>query len=810
MAKTIKITRTTLTGLPRSAQRRERGMNAVTIAAVAATGGASEGDGDGHKHSNLADLNRLGIDGKTIKVDNAGARVEYADQSDYATELDDDSPTRADFISAKDDDVAEGEITFSKGFKVGPEGYVDSTSNAHFVSVDAQGHSGDLYDLGTFIAGISGGRFWINAQKQTHLECDIVTVRDRLQAREIEVQEVTHVGGAQLISPAGARCAEVKEDGANYALFFEAEEGGVRYGNQFRPGDLIFCQVFDAGNGGTRRWWRRCLSVGDDDGGGRNYVVVSGTDCEAGSDVPQAGDAVVCLGSVTDADRQHAIALASYGSGAPLIVQLTGINSYNIGADNICTLISPQGNIFRGSFVATTGKNIEDIIKDSSDAIKLLVEGAGINLTKQTITLDADHLYFRRSDGTLVGMFEDGKFKTEFIDAANLIARRLIAGDENGQRVEIDPDTKTVTIADASGDARTILSGDIYYTVAAVFGQGTSGSITFDPASHTGKDSKPNLTNPADCSEVGSLSLGDFQTDGPTTITFSGGLVNVNVQALHDLTPTTGSGTSTATFPANIHASITAEVSLVEYTDATRGTKRRSISLGKTSAASTSAVDHQTVIDMGVINVEGKRVRLNAGGYYSIVVTYSMAYCGNGSQATVSANEFAATYVNDLSTSFYYANGWTVGSNANNYASVYSDDQGRINVEAETNGYGIKVTPVGIYTKHHGGAWLPMEHKLFHGYIVPNTAGVQMYGVQSFGGTPTAERIGVGEYILRFPPEWIALGLSNCDLRVCIAPLRTGLSFGSCYMDPTPTNLRIYAAVNGVAADCNFLLTLTI
>ena len=87
---------------------------------------------EGHTHANKADLDKLGVtqDGYvtvTDKAENEGgavtakARAGEADEAAHAASaaaLDADSPTREDFLSAKDDDTAQGNITFAKDIDV--------------------------------------------------------------------------------------------------------------------------------------------------------------------------------------------------------------------------------------------------------------------------------------------------------------------------------------------------------------------------------------------------------------------------------------------------------------------------------------------------------------------------------------------------------------------------------------------------------------------------------------------------------------------------------------------------------------------
>lgn len=827
MAKVVTIKSRTIPAQPRSARLRGRVAGTVMTAASSVATAAGGGEG-GHSHQNLSDLDRLGVDAPYVEVDGQKA---HAAQADKAVELTADSPTRAEFVKRLADDTVEGKLTFKKapdftlGATLGQGGSVGSGGEAVFETVASPiGFFTDKgqYTLGAFIAGISGGCFWTDEQGRTHLECDIATVRQKMEVRQIEVQEVTHVGGAQIISPAGGRCVEVEEkrgkDGTleGYWCYFTASDAPgepVTHDITFRPGDLAFCQQFNGT--AVRRWWRRVVDTGEEDETGRTYILVSATDCENGSAIPAAGDAIVTMGSATDPDRRNVIAMASYGSGSPLIAQLFGIDTYRITTDNIGTIISPNGNIFRGSFIAAaSGKSLEDIIKDGDAAIRLLVEGAGINLTDKTITIDADHLFFRNSDGKVVGMFDGGKFRTEFIDVANLVARRVLAGDVAGQRVEIDPDKKTVTIADADGRRRTVLSGAIYHTAAAVLGEGEKGTVTFSSRSIDASDSSAALLAPAPVSLSKSVEIARFSTEEPTMIVFDSGTLAINARAQHTInTIGGGSGGQTmqpADFPSGIQAEANAGLWVDTFADEGYTQWRHSARIAGGDAASTSGEDGCANVDNNIIDLSGLRCRIPSGGYHRVYLSADITVCGNGSAASASVQTPQGRYLNDLSCTFYYANGWTVGANAENYAAAFADSAGRINLEVLSDGYGHRVTPAGIYSRHHNGAWLPAEQEIFHGYYVPDAAGtVSVFGEGTWNGRNTAaKRNGVGECRISFPGGTDALGLYNSNLRVCVCPIGKGTA-ASVYMDAKPDSITVYTTRGSSEADVPFTLSVS-
>lgn len=79
-----------------------------------------------------------------------------------------------------------------------------------------------------------------------------------------------------------------------------------------------------------RYYWRKVVGVGD------NYVDLSKTDADAGSDIPVAGDALIQLGydpvvgGSEEPGRQNAVIISSVAIDSPSIKLLQGIGSYTL------------------------------------------------------------------------------------------------------------------------------------------------------------------------------------------------------------------------------------------------------------------------------------------------------------------------------------------------------------------------------------------------------------------------------------------------------------------------------------------------
>ena len=205
------------------------------------------------------------------------------------------------------------------------------------------------------------------------LEISELIVRKTMHVFEIIVQKVTSVNGSMLTTPGGGvRISEVEELEDGYKCLFNNDDGTIP--NPFVVGDQALHQVFTGKNIG--RYWRLVTEVGD------NYFVLSKTDCEAGSGIPQVEDEIIQFGNRTDKNRQNAVLTTSYGSDAPYTAYYSNVNSYSLEGKedvregNLRGINDPdfgqlQGSGFygknvylKGIFRLLSGKTVEESIGD--------------------------------------------------------------------------------------------------------------------------------------------------------------------------------------------------------------------------------------------------------------------------------------------------------------------------------------------------------------------------------------------------------------------------------------------------------------
>lgn len=249
------------------------------------------------------------------------------------------------FLSKRFDDVANGLIKFVRGLNIG--------------------------DFATGAFG-SGGTFRMQ-EGDSYLEVDKLSVRKWAKFTEIIIERLSHIGGELVLSPARMICSEVEELTDSYRCYFDKGDND-EFVQEFVVNDQARCQVFTGS--GTKYYWRLVTAIGD------NYIELSKTDMDSGSDIPAAGDHIVQLGNRDNTERQNAQILSSFGIDAPSYKQYQGINSYSlVGTEK--TVISPEGNKFEGAMTIKAGSTGWNNIVGLPEEFQSLSTGA-VNLLRNT------------------------------------------------------------------------------------------------------------------------------------------------------------------------------------------------------------------------------------------------------------------------------------------------------------------------------------------------------------------------------------------------------------------------------------------
>lgn len=197
--------------------------------------------------------------------------------------------------------------------------------------------SDSAIEVGKFVSGVSGAIIYVDKSTgQTIAEIDKLFVRMKAHFEQLEVVNGNSVGGKQIISPAGAlQLSNVVDNGKDYyRCYFLNEQDGDSVENRFRVGDQAYCQRFNAKSGvynniSNKYYWRLVVGVGDD------YIDLSKSDCDEGSDIPSVDDIICHRGNRNDVDRQNVIEFSSVDNYSPSIILYQGINSYSLVGKDI-------------------------------------------------------------------------------------------------------------------------------------------------------------------------------------------------------------------------------------------------------------------------------------------------------------------------------------------------------------------------------------------------------------------------------------------------------------------------------------------
>lgn len=233
-------------------------------------------------------------------------------------------------------------------------------------------------ECGNFSQGSTGVGIYQDDAGNWHIETDYLDVRLKFTAKEVEIQTVYHIAGAQVKSSANMKCVRVEELDDVYRCYMNTtDDDGNEVTNDFKVQDQAYVQTFNLvkqadGTTGNHFLWRLVVAVGE------NYIDLSKSVCAEGSDAPKAGDDIVQLGyrGTDDPNRQVAVIDAGAGNGAPYYRQYVGIDSFTLPDPE--TQLKPGDNELSGRFHIEQGstgwKNMDGLPEEIQEAADLAAD----------------------------------------------------------------------------------------------------------------------------------------------------------------------------------------------------------------------------------------------------------------------------------------------------------------------------------------------------------------------------------------------------------------------------------------------------
>lgn len=234
-----------------------------------------------------------------------------------------------------------------------------------------------------FSTGALGAGFCLKKDENgdSYLEVDRMLVRKVATFIQLLIQQIKHVGGQIILTPASMSCVKVEDKGDYYRCYFENTDGEKTIEQEFEVGDLARAQTFNVKEGVNDNvtntyYWRAVVGTGD------NYIDLSKTDCDAGSTEPKAGDDIVQLGNKSDATRQAAIILSAYGNDAPYFKLYRGINSYSLDGKEFVSFSRSEVMIIADTIRFSSGESVKDYIDNAVGEVNTKVDDAIADLSE--------------------------------------------------------------------------------------------------------------------------------------------------------------------------------------------------------------------------------------------------------------------------------------------------------------------------------------------------------------------------------------------------------------------------------------------
>ena len=364
---------------------------------------------DEARHAQQADKAIFAEQANKALEANVAARASYANK---AQELAEDSTAFSQFLRKDKADTAQKLITFLEGI-----GLKDGRGiTAEGVATLLELLSDDFNE-----AEQRGFAIHRRADGKYQLSLTDIIVWGKAVFNELEKRKLSYVGGNFVFSACGSKIKRVVDNGTTWRCYFHQDDGTTATTNLWEVDDQARCQTFNIRAGvyagvSNRSYWRRVMAKGID------YIDLSKTDCEQGSDAPQVDDALVQMGNRTKPERQGLIMLRTTGESA--IIIYSGINDYTLEGKSVA-LLSPSkvdisANIFRllspsGSAIdlkGHDGKSSYTFVRYSDDGGKTFTKAATSpvpDVKNGDNQLTYDQPYHQNGAGSSVSLFTEAE-----------------------------------------------------------------------------------------------------------------------------------------------------------------------------------------------------------------------------------------------------------------------------------------------------------------------------------------------------------------------------------------------------------------
>jgi len=285
--------------------------------------------------------------------------------------------------------------------------HIAERQTAHGIVFEHTANSNELKNVGTYSSGFAGQGHMLKYEGGlSSLTIDNLTVRRKLSAYELEIREVSHVGGSLLLSVANGTVVSYTGTGP-YNLYFDIDGGANPV--MFQTGDHVRAQIFS----------------------GRGIDYFDGSVTYVGSDYitvtsilePWNGMKLIQDGNPTDADRQNMIYITASDDNNPYIDMLAGVTDGVFAGHQKCRIgnLSGINDPDFGGDLSGYGLYADNVYLKGSIQI---TAGAGwSNLTDKPDSLGD----INSTEGTKLGGIEAGADVTSGHTAAGISGQGALA-----------------------------------------------------------------------------------------------------------------------------------------------------------------------------------------------------------------------------------------------------------------------------------------------------------------------------------------------------------------------------------------------
>lgn len=357
-------------------------------------------------------------------------------------------------------------------------------------------------------------------------------------------------------------------------------------------------------------------------------------------------------------------------------------------------------------------------------------------------------------------------------------------GYRDGQRIELDPAQRVMSIFNQAGEQVAVFEGNSYDSISSLFGN-TSGSMTYinrtslvagyqsgvSMARGSLSDNTQGTASPRSGSSVFTLTSG-ITSDAPVEIVIASGKMYVEAHGGQDYV-----GANGVISPG--HANVALQLRVATYTDSTKATLK---GITVVRSVSFSAYNGQGGYNLNS-DISNSKAKTQSGGFHVLEMYYIWNICGSGSSFYAhwgsttknfdSSGISVPTYSSDFYVSRYFANGFCLGTSARNYFWIRNNN-GSMEFEGAVGDYGLKVDKDGIMMKHHNGNYQKLSQIVMWGKVTLNGSTVTSDLHTFDGSTLTVARTAEGWFNIQFPSAWSSLNLSESNCFVTLTGYVSG------------------------------------